>query len=121
MVSFRTLVVSSLVASFVAQAPVWAQNPVIGVATNAISTPDAPTVDSVEPPDWWAGHTINPVRLLIHGRNLSGADVVPVGSGLSTSREHVSAAGTYLFVDLKIDASNRPGARTLKIVTPPID
>src|SRR5262249_20630682 len=27
---------------------------------------DPPEVLKVEPPNWWAGHTINPVRLLIH-------------------------------------------------------
>ena len=31
---------------------------------------DPPIVDKVEPPSWWAGHSINPVRLLLRGRGL---------------------------------------------------
>jgi len=34
-----------------------------------------PTVTKVEPPSWWAGHSINPVRLLVRGTNLKGASV----------------------------------------------
>jgi neopullulanase len=33
----------------------------------------APTVEKVEPPNWWSGHSINPVRVLVRGRNLAGA------------------------------------------------
>src|SRR5215218_8669570 len=32
-----------------------------------------PVIEKVEPPNWWADHSINPVRLLIRGRNLGGA------------------------------------------------
>ena len=32
-----------------------------------------PVIEKVDPPDWWASHSINPVRLLIRGRNLAGA------------------------------------------------
>src|SRR3712207_7854741 len=37
-----------------------------------------PQVLKVEPPNWWAGHSINPVRLLIRGTNLNGARVEAV-------------------------------------------
>ena len=95
--------------------PVEAQAPAAIIASSG-----APIVDSVEPPNWWTGHTINPVRLLIHGQNLFGAHVVMsgAGAGLTASRERVSASGTYLFVDISIDPKSSPGARTLKIVTP---
>ena len=33
----------------------------------------APSVTKVDPPSWWANHTINPVRLLVRGVNLTGA------------------------------------------------
>src|SRR6266481_9369997 len=36
---------------------------------------DSPTVSKVEPPSWWASHTINPVRLLVRGKNLFGAHI----------------------------------------------
>lgn len=35
----------------------------------------APQVVKVEPPNWWAGHSLNPVRLLARGANLHGARV----------------------------------------------
>src|SRR5215208_3754018 len=43
---------------------------------------DAPvSIDKVEPPSWWAGHTVNPVRLLLRGSNLKGAEVLPPRGG----------------------------------------
>jgi neopullulanase len=70
----------------------------------------APHVVKVEPPSWWAGHTINPVRLLIRGTNLRGTNVTSEPRApLRLSGEKVNAAGTYLFVDLDISPSARPG------------
>lgn len=86
-------------------------------ALYAASISSSPSVDSVEPPDWWAGHTINPVRVLIHGQNLTGARILTSGDGLTASRVSVSAAGTYLFVDISIDPASAPGPRTFKIET----
>lgn len=77
----------------------------------------APTVLKVEPPNWWAGHSINPVRVLIRGRNLTGARVAAVGEGLQTGLTRVNAAGTYLFVDVVIDPAARPGRRALRLTT----
>ena len=37
--------------------------------------PPGADVEKVEPPNWWAGHSINPVRVLIRGKNLTGARV----------------------------------------------
>ena len=39
----------------------------------SLAAAQGPTVTKVEPPNWWAGHSINPVRLLIRGANLGGA------------------------------------------------
>jgi glycosidase len=77
----------------------------------------APSVLKVEPPNWWAGHSINPVRVLIRGRNLTGARVEAVGAGLRTGLTRINAAGTYLFVDVVIDAEAKPGRRALRITT----
>ena len=38
-----------------------------------------PRVSKVEPPNWWPGHTWNPVRVSIHGSGLGGARVEAVG------------------------------------------
>ena len=77
-----------------------------------------PEVSKVEPPSWWAGHSINPVRVLITGRTLSGASVEAVGAGIRTGLTRVNAAGTYLFVVVLIDGRGQAGARRLRIGTP---
>src|SRR5262245_38217239 len=77
-----------------------------------------PEIFTVEPPGWWARYSMNPVRLLIRGKNLKGAKVSPIGKGLQTSNVKASASGTYLFVDLTIDSKAQPGVRKLKITTP---
>ncbi|MDT7778186.1 MAG: neopullulanase [Acidobacteriota bacterium] len=76
-----------------------------------------PSVFKVEPPNWWAGHSINPVRVLLHGQNLGGARVEAVGQGLKTGLVRVNEAGTYVFVDVSIDRDAKPGVRMLRVST----
>ncbi len=68
----------------------------------------------VEPPSWWVGHSINPVRLLLHGSGLAGASLSVVGRGLTLGAPTVSASGTWLFVDATIDPSVAPGPRAIE-------
>ncbi|MEO8453329.1 MAG: alpha-amylase family glycosyl hydrolase [Gemmatimonadota bacterium] len=79
-----------------------------GLTLAAGSQGQAPVVEKVDPPNWWTGSTINPVRVLIRGRNLLGARVhcarVRCG-GLK-----VNAAGTYAFVDVTIPGAVKAGA-----------
>ncbi len=75
----------------------------------------APTVSKVEPPNWWPGHTLNPVRVLIHGTGLTGATVK--AAGLKTSHVRVNAAGSYLFVDVEIPRRAKAGSYPLQIQT----
>jgi glycosidase len=70
----------------------------------------------IDPPNWWVGHSINPVRLLIRGRNLSESRVVPQGAGLRASNVHSNAAGSYLFLDLTIDRRSKPARRSLELI-----
>ncbi len=62
-----------------------------------------PAVSKVEPPNWWAGHSINPVRVLLRGTALGGATVEGLGDGLSIGLTRANGSGTYLFVDVLID------------------
>jgi glycosidase len=71
----------------------------------------------VEPPSWWAGHSLNPVRVMMRGQDLAGAHVEAAGEGLRAGNVRVNAAGTYLFVDVTINPSAKPGAYRLNIVT----
>ena len=75
-----------------------------------------PTVSKVEPPNWWPSHTLNPVRLLIHGTSLTGATVK--ADGLKTSNVRVNQTGTYLMVDVEIPRKAKPGNYPLHIQTP---
>jgi neopullulanase len=76
-----------------------------------------PRITKVEPPNWWPGHTWNPVRVLIRGTDLQGARVEAVGDGITTGLVRVNAAGSYLFVDVAIDPSAAPGSRRLRVTT----
>ncbi len=81
-------------------------------ASTSIAAP--PQVSRVEPPNWWAGHSHNPVRLLISGQNLSGARVeAPAGFQVGPAR--ASDNGTYLFVDLHIPEGCPPGEVPLRV------
>jgi len=76
-----------------------------------------PSVLKVEPPSWWPGHSTSPVRLLVRGRNLSGAEVTEAGPGLKAGPVKVNPAGTYAFLDVTIDRQATPGPRTIRLRT----
>lgn len=74
----------------------------------------SPEIVKVDPPSWWARSTVNPVRLMIRGRNLQGARVqVP---GLKVGAPKINDRGTYIFVDLFVGSDT--GTRTLTVTTP---
>jgi glycosidase len=75
----------------------------------------APTIEKVDPPNWWAGHSINPVRVLVRGRNLAGARLdCP---RLACSDVRVNAAGTHVFVDVTVPRGTAPGRYPLQLQT----
>ncbi|HKP87302.1 MAG TPA: alpha-amylase family glycosyl hydrolase [Blastocatellia bacterium] len=77
----------------------------------------APEVLKVEPPNWWAAHTVNPVRLLVRGHNLSGARVTATRAEAQPSAAVVNPAGSYLFVSVAINPAARPGEYPLTLET----
>ncbi|MGB8510570.1 MAG: alpha-amylase family glycosyl hydrolase [Pyrinomonadaceae bacterium] len=108
-ISRTTLIVSLLLAVAAGSAAQTASRQSVPTALNG------PLVERVEPPSWWAGHSINPVRLLVRGKNLKGATVSTQGSGIKTGLVRINDAGTYLFVDVFIDADAKPGTRRLVV------
>jgi glycosidase len=72
-------------------------------------------IEKVDPPNWWAGHSIDPVRVLIRGRYLGGARLEC--PRLACSRVRVNAAGTYVFADVAIPRGTAPGAYPLTLRT----
>jgi neopullulanase len=83
-----------------------------------VTNAQTPTVEKIEPPNWWANYSINPVRVLVRGTNLSGANVVaPSGSGLKAYNFRASENGHYLFFDVEIPADAKVGKYNFQIQT----
>jgi len=83
--------------------------------TAGVGAAQAPVIEKVDPPNWWADHSINPVRLLVRGRNLAGARFEC--PRVRCSEVRVNAAGTYAFVDVTLPRSIAPGAYPLTLRT----
>ena len=83
-----------------------------------VSQSGVPSITKVEPPSWWARHSINPVRLLVRGQNLAGARVLSTSPAINTSEVFVNREGGYLFVNVRISPTVRPGSYPLKLFTP---
>jgi neopullulanase len=77
-----------------------------------------PTVEKVEPPSWWANHSINPVRILIRGQNLKGARVTSSSRDIRAANFRTSENGHYLFVDLTIARNASIGKKNLRVAAP---
>lgn len=67
-----------------------------------------PVVEKVEPPSWWTSSTINPVRVMLTGKELKGAKVT-AENGLKTDNIKTSENGNYLFFDLQLRPNTKPG------------
>jgi glycosidase len=89
---------------------------VIACATNVLPQSN-PTVTKIDPPSWWTSHSINPVRLLVRGSNLTGAKVSSPTRSLRASATRVNETGTALFVDLEIKSPTPAGEYTLTVET----
>ena len=82
----------------------------------AQGTPARPVVVKVDPPSWWTGSTVNPVRVMIRGTHLTGARL-ECGAVLRCGNLKVNEAGTYLFADVTIPggAVAKPGRYALVV------
>ncbi len=83
-----------------------------------VAVAQPPEIFKVDPPSWWPLTQLNPVRLMIRGRNLQGAKVQLIGPGWDIGTTRINERGTYIFVDVGIDNGAQPGKRTLSITTP---
>ena len=87
----------------------------LAATASSTAAAQAPVVTKVDPPNWWTGHTINPVRVLVRGRNLAGARLSC--GRLACANVRVSAAGTYVFADVRVPAGTAPGRYPLTLRT----
>lgn len=85
---------------------------VIVVAASVLAHPR--TVEKVEPPNWWAGMTVNPVRVLLRGTDLGG-NISTNSPALRASNPKASANGHYLFFDLTIAKNTKPGKYKISV------
>ncbi|HBE82743.1 MAG TPA: alpha-amylase family glycosyl hydrolase [Pyrinomonadaceae bacterium] len=69
----------------------------------------APTIEKVEPPNWWAGHSIETVRVMVRGNELFGATIRTSHRSLKISNVLVNGRGDHLFFDLTIGKNAKPG------------
>ena len=87
-----------------------------GALLLAVSLPaQGPTVSKVEPPNWWANSSVNPVRVLVRGTNLSGARFEC--GRLTCGNVKVNERGTYAFVDVAIPRDATAGSYPLTVRT----
>lgn len=84
----------------------------------AVAIGASPTVTKIEPPSWWAGHSIGTVRVLVRGFDLQSSEVRSTNKSLKTSNIRVNERGEYLFVDVTIDPRTRAGKYELEVIGP---
>lgn len=89
------------------------------VLYSIVATAQSPEILKVDPPSWWTRSSMNPVRLMIRGRNLQGARVQISGAGLRVvGAPHINERGTYIFVDVSLAPYAQPGERSISLTTP---
>ncbi|MCU0707471.1 MAG: alpha-amylase family glycosyl hydrolase [Pirellula sp.] len=72
--------------------------------------------EKVDPPSWWKGSTLSPVRLLIQGQGLYPGTTIRTESPYLTVYNYRSSEnGHYLFADLKIHPDCKAGTYTFSL------
>jgi hypothetical protein len=78
---------------------------------------NAPRVEKVEPPNWWANHSINPIRMLVRGANFQNAKVTSDNKSLKISNVKTNARADYLFFDVAIAKDTKIGKYDFEVST----
>src|SRR5215470_12302746 len=85
-------------------------------AAQEASTPEAPAVAKVEPPNWWIGLTPD-LMLLLSGKHLEATHASCNLPEVTVGRTQSSADGDYLFLWLKFAPELRRGTVICRITT----
>lgn len=80
----------------------------VGVWGHAIGQ-KTPTLHRVEPVSWWTGMKDQSVQLLVYGQDISATDVSVNYPGVEVLKIHSAESKNYLFIDLAILESAKPG------------
>jgi len=88
-----------------------------GIAQSLTGTDQlrAPRIEKVEPPNWWADHSLASVRLLVRGANFQNAKVVSKNASLKVSSVRINERGDYIFLDVAIAKNARPAKYDLEL------
>ncbi len=68
---------------------------------------------AVYPANWWIGMKMNKIQLMIHGQNLSGASITY--PGIQVTKVQKAENSNYLFVDITILPTAKPGKAKVDI------
>lgn len=74
-----------------------------------------PVIEKVEPPSWWAGHSIGTLRMLIRGENFRGSVVRSANSSLKISNVRINDRADHLFLDVTIGPRAKAGRYELEV------
>ncbi|MBT8294876.1 MAG: glycoside hydrolase family 13 protein [Gramella sp.] len=66
-------------------------------------------IDRVEPPNWWVGFQEEDLQLLVYGDNIGKAKAKLNYKGVSVLKVSPADSPNYLFLDLNISGSAKPG------------
>lgn len=83
-----------------------------------VAAAQSPEILKVDPPSWWTRSSMNPVRVMIRGRNFQGARVQISGPGVrAIGTPKINDRGTYIFVDVSIAPNAPSGERSITVTT----
>ena len=66
-------------------------------------------IERIEPPNWWVGFKDSSLQLMVHGKAVENAEPEIDYEGVSIQKVHKADSPNYLFIDLKIESSAKPG------------
>ena len=75
-----------------------------------------PALERVEPMFWWAGMSNPNLQLLVHGNHIAARTVQLAYPGVKLKAVHKVENANYLFLDLLVAPSAKPGAFPIKFV-----
>lgn len=76
-----------------------------------------PRIDKVEPPNWWVGHSIETVRVVVRGEGLQNAQVESKIPNLKISNLRINERGDYAFFDVAISKDTKAGKYSFDLKT----
>jgi neopullulanase len=74
-------------------------------------------IQRVEPPNWWVGMEEPNLQLLVYGKDISAAEPEIKYKGVKIINKHTVENPNYLFIDLLIDESTKPGTFQINFKT----